>query len=129
LPSESELRFSESWCGSDNRIPGSPYASLSVRLYERGQKCGFTLRALRHYCTVFTVWCCYGFDMKRNTKLVDNDSDNEIWQYKSDRQLKHSKLRRSGIPRNKTTPSGKQRCTDTRAATVNRLMDNNRLLE
>jgi len=37
--------------------------------------------------------------MKRNTKLVDNDSDNEIWQYKSDRHLKHSKLRRPGKER------------------------------
>jgi len=37
--------------------------------------------------------------MKRNTKLVDNDSDNEIWQYKSGRQLKHTKLRRPGKER------------------------------
>jgi len=29
--------------------------------------------------------------MKRNTKVVDNDSDNEIWHYKSDRQLKYLK--------------------------------------
>jgi len=34
--------------------------------------------------------------MKRNTKLDDNDSDSEIWHYKSNRMLKHSKLRRSG---------------------------------
>jgi len=41
--------------------------------------------------------------MKRNTKLVDNDSDNEIWHYKSDRQLKHSKLRRPRKGRTKTS--------------------------
>ena len=37
------------------------------------------------------VFC---FKMKRNSTLVDNDSDNEIWYYRSDRQLKYSKPRR-----------------------------------
>jgi len=46
--------------------------------------------------------------MKRNTRVVDNDSDNEIWHYKSDRQLKHSKLRRSGKDRTKITSTGKK---------------------
>jgi len=49
--------------------------------------------------------------MKRNTELIDNDSDNEIWHYKSDRLLKHSKLNRSGKER--TNLSNK--CATTRA--------------
>ena len=47
-----------------------------------------------------------GIKMKRNTRLVDNDSDNEIWQYGSAIQLKHSKLRRPGKNRTKIISGG-----------------------
>jgi len=50
--------------------------------------------------------------MKRNTKFADIGSESEIWHYKCDRQLKCSKLRRSGQERTKLlnkTDSGIQK--------------------